>query len=107
MFEKLQGKGKVTLNKEDFTSFFYTFLNLMSEEWKEIKDKTIKILRGDNERLRKELQQYITSLHEMTQAYNRHIHTSNVIKLKLEERIMDLKKRIRELKKENCEKCQH
>ena len=100
MFEKLHGKGKVTLNKEDFTSFFYTFLKLMSEEWKEINDKTIKILNDQIDRLKGELQQYITSLHDSTQAYNRHVHTSNVIKLKLEERIIDLKKRIRELKKE-------
>jgi len=100
MFKKLNGKGKVVLNKEDFQGFFYTFLDLISEEWKETKDRVIKNFKEENEQLRKQLNKQHSQLVDSTQAYNKHIHASNLLGLEYETRIMELKKRIRELKKE-------
>lgn len=90
--------GKMTAKR--FKYMFYLALREVSEDWKEKKDYEIKELRDHIKRLKEDLSKQYDMLRESTQAYNKHVHASNLIGMKYELRIMDLKEKIRKQRKE-------
>ena len=83
-------KKKMKLDQEKFKLFFYTILDAISEEWKEISDKKLKIIQEQRDELIKENKKLNAKTAKMANQHNNYIQQDNIVHSLYQMRIQKL-----------------
>ena len=99
MVKKIKRKEKKKYEKEKIGKYHvWALVDMISEEWKEVKDKTIKELERQIEVLKKDLETQRSMYNSQTKAYNNQVHISNILGLEKDLLITQLQNQIQKLK---------
>lgn len=98
MIKKVKRKEKKKYEKERIGKLHvWALVDEISKEWKDVKDKTIKEALDNIEKLKEDLELNRRMLNQQTEAYNKHIHKSNLLNIEKDILITQLRNQIQSI----------